>query len=107
MLFRSGVARAKHLLFTAAEVSARDALAMGLIGRVVADADLDAALDETVARVRTTGPRARTALKRDINRRLPTFDFAMFQESIESDEAREGFASFVEKRPPSWPRRPA
>jgi len=104
---RIGVARAKHLLFTAEEVSARDALAMGLVGRVVAEPDLETALDETIARVRTTGPRARTALKRDINRRLPGFDFAMFQESVESDEAREGFAAFVEKRPPHWPRGPA
>src|SRR5438132_10307165 len=61
---RVGIARAKHLLFTAEEIGARDALAMGLVGRVVVDADLDAALDETVGRVRATGPRARTALKR-------------------------------------------
>jgi len=102
---RVGIARAKHLLFTAEEIGARDALAMGLVGRVVADADLDAALDETVGRVRATGPRARTALKRDLNRQLPTIDFAMFLESLASDEVREGFAAFVEKRPPQWAQR--
>jgi len=101
---RVGIAHAKRLLFTAEEVGAREALAMGLVSRVVADADLEAALDETVARVRETGPRARTALKRDLNRQLPTIDFAMFLESLASDESREGFAAFFEKRRPRWTR---
>jgi enoyl-CoA hydratase/carnithine racemase len=103
---RVGIARAKAMLFTAEEVGARDALAMGLVSRVVADGDLDAALDETVARVRATAPRARSALKRDLNRQLPTIDFAMFLESLASEEVREGFAAFVEKRAPRWARRP-
>src|SRR5689334_6295359 len=75
---RIGVALAQHRLLSAEELGARGEFAMGLVGRVVADADLDAALGETVARVRATGPRARTALKRDLNRQLPTIDFAMF-----------------------------
>jgi hypothetical protein len=28
----------------------------------------------------------------------------MFAESLASDEVREGFAAFVEKRPPAWTR---
>ncbi|HJQ82962.1 MAG TPA: enoyl-CoA hydratase/isomerase family protein [Candidatus Binatia bacterium] len=99
---RVGIARAKMLLLTAAQVSAREAAAMGLISRVVPDADLEPALAETIARVRETGPQARTALKRDLNRQLPTIDFAMFLESLASEEVREGFAAFVEKRPPRW-----
>src|SRR5689334_13601865 len=89
---RVGIARAKTLLFTAATVSAADAVAMGLVSRVAPHADLEAAIAETIAQVRQTGPRARTALKRDLNRQLPTIDFAMFAESLASDEAREGFA---------------
>jgi enoyl-CoA hydratase/carnithine racemase len=103
---RIGIARAKTLLFTAAEVTARDAAAMGLISRAVPDGTLEAALGETIERVRQTGPRARAALKRDLNRQLPTIDFTMFLESLASDEVREGFAAFVEKRPPVWTRRP-
>jgi enoyl-CoA hydratase/carnithine racemase len=103
---RIGIARAKTLLFTAAEVTARDAAAMGLISRVVPDGGLEAALAETIERVRQTGPRARAALKHDLNRQLPTIDFTMFLESLASDEVREGFAAFVEKRPPAWMRRP-
>ena len=99
---RVGIARAKTLLFTAAEVSAAEALAMGLVSRVVPHGDLEAAIADTIARVQQTGPRARAALKRDINRHLPTIDFPMFTESLASDEVREGFAAFVEKRPPRW-----
>jgi hypothetical protein len=29
----------------------------------------------------------------------------MFTASLASDEVREGFAAFVEKRPPAWTRR--
>ena len=102
---RIGIARAKSLLFTAAEVTAREAEAMGLISRAVPDGTLETALAETIERVRATGPRARAALKRDLGRQLPTIDFTMFLESLASDEVREGFAAFVEKRPPAWTRR--
>src|SRR5207244_5623100 len=92
---RVGIARAKTLLFTAAEVSARDAAAMGLISRAVPDGTLETALTETIERVRATGPRARAALTRDPNRQLPTIDFTMFLESLASDEVRQGFRAFV------------
>ena len=102
---RVGMARAKLLLFTAAEVTAAEALAMGLVARVVPHAQLETALAETIERVRATGPQARAALKRDLNRQLPAIDFAMFAASLASDEVREGFAAFVEKRPAGWTRR--
>ena len=101
---RVGIARAKYLLFTAQSVSAHDALAMGLVSRVVPHDALEAAVAETVRWVRQTGPSARTRLKHDLNRQLPTIDFAMFAESLASEEVREGFAAFVEKRTPRWVR---
>src|SRR5438309_1788474 len=64
-----------------------------------------AGLAETIERIRQTGPQARAALKRDLNRQLPAIDFTMFTASLASDEVREGFAAFVEKRPPAWMRR--
>ncbi len=99
---RVGMARAKLLLLTAGEVTAAEALVMGLVARVVPPAQLETAVADTIARVRETAPQARTALKRDLNRQLPTIDFAMFTASLASDEVREGFAAFVEKRPPAW-----
>lgn len=101
---RIGVARAKYLLFTAQYFTARDALDMGLVSRVVPHDELQPALEETVAQILATGPAARRALKRDINRNLPPIDMGMFQDSLLGEECREGFRAFVEKRPPRWPR---
>ncbi len=103
---RVGVARAKWLLFTAQTITAAEALAMGLVSRVVPHAELEDAVAESVAWIRETSPQARAAIKQTINRHLPPIDVAMFNASLASDEMREGFAAFVEKRPPRWsPRR--
>jgi enoyl-CoA hydratase/carnithine racemase len=99
---RVGTARAKYLLFTAQYFGAAEALAMGLVSRVVPHAELDAAVAETVGWIRQTGPRARTSLKQDLNRQLPPIDMPLCAASLASDEVREGFKAFVEKRPPSW-----
>jgi enoyl-CoA hydratase/carnithine racemase len=99
---RIGMARSKYLLFTAQYVSAQAALAMGLIARVVPHDQLETAVAETIGWIRQTGPRARAALKRDMNRQLPVIDYPMFAESLASDEVREGFAAFAEKRSPRW-----
>ena len=101
---RIGVARAKWLLFTAQTIGAHEAAAMGLVSRVVPHAELETALGETIGWIRQTGPRARTAIKHEINRHLPPIDVPMFAASLASDEVREGFAAFVEKRPPAWVR---
>ncbi|HEV7735253.1 MAG TPA: enoyl-CoA hydratase/isomerase family protein [Candidatus Binatia bacterium] len=99
---RVGIARAKWLLFTAQTISADEALAMGLISRVVPHEQLEAAVEETIGWVRQTAPRARTLLKRDLNRALPPIDMGMFAESLSGEEVREGFTAFVQKRPASW-----
>lgn len=99
---RIGVARAKYLLFTAQYFSAADALAMGLVSRVVPHAELDGAVEETIRWIRETAPGARTALKRDLNRALPRIDLEMFADSLRGAEVAEGFRAFVDKRPPGW-----
>jgi enoyl-CoA hydratase/carnithine racemase len=101
---RVGMARAKYLLFTAQYFPAAEAAAMGLVSRVVPHAELEARVAETIGWIRQTGPRARNLLKRDLNRQLPPLDLPMFAESLVSDEVREGFQAFVEKRPPRWVR---
>jgi enoyl-CoA hydratase/carnithine racemase len=99
---RIGVARAKHLLFTAQYFTAAEAAAMGLIARAVPHAELEAVVVETIRQVRQTAPGARAAVKRDINRNLPRIDLEMFAESLRSAEVAEGFRAFTEKREPSW-----
>lgn len=101
---RVGTAMAKYLLFTAAVIDAREAERIGLVARVVPDEELAAAVDAILAQVRSTGPRARAALKHQMNRQLPAFDMVTFAESLRGPEVAEGFQAFVEKRPPKWPR---
>jgi len=99
-----GLARARWLLFTGATIDAQRAEAIGLVGRVVADAELDAELASTLEQIRLTGPHARSAVKDDLNRRLPPPDVEMFRRSLMSAEMVEGFEAFLSKRPPRWPR---
>ena len=101
---RVGLAWAKYLLFTAAVIDAAAAERIGLVARVVPHGDLPDHLDWVLEQIRLCGPAARAAVKRDMNRRLPPFDMAMFGTSLRSAETAEGFRAFLEKRPPRWPR---
>lgn len=98
-----GLARARFLVFTAAEVDAAQAQAMGLVGEVVPDAELPSRVAWALEQVARTGPSARALLKRDLNGRLPAGDVGMFG-LVSSAEMAEGMAAFVEKRPVRWPR---
>src|SRR5881275_1890785 len=56
---RVGLARAKYLLFTAQPLTAAEALAVGLVARVVPHDELEGAVAEPVGWVRQTAPGAR------------------------------------------------
>jgi enoyl-CoA hydratase/carnithine racemase len=101
---RVGTGRAKYLLFTAAEIDARQAAVMGLVSAVVAHDRLDAEVEELLQQVRHTAPGARAAVKDDLNRRLPPPDVNMFRRSMLSAEMVEGLQAFLDKRSPRWPR---
>jgi len=99
-----GVARAKFLFFTAAQIDAATAFAMGLVGEVVPHDQLDDRVEWALEQIRLTGPASRAAVKRDINARLPAADVGLFHDAIRAAEMREGMSAFIEKRPPTWPR---
>ncbi len=98
-----GLARARYLLFTAAPIDAPTAAAIGLVGAVVPHDDLDRHTEWALDQIRLTGPHARATMKRAINRRLPIGDPTLFH-SVPNAEMVEGMASFLERRPPAWPR---
>lgn len=99
-----GLGRAKYFYFTAEVFDAAQALAMGLVGKVVPHAQFDEALAETLEAVARTGPRGREMVKRDMKRFLPDIDLDMFKRTILSPEMIEGMKAFLEKREPEWPR---
>ena len=98
-----GLARARYYFFTAAPIDAATAGAIGLVGAVVAHQDLDAHTEWALEQIRLTGPNARATMKRAINSRLPIGDPTLFN-SVPATEFAEGMASFLERRPPDWPR---
>lgn len=91
--------------------SAARAAALGLITRAVPAAELDAAVGEVLADLRKGGPRALGFAKQLVHR-VPRMDreeaFAwtarLSGELFASDEAREGMAAFLGKRPAPWDR---
>jgi enoyl-CoA hydratase/carnithine racemase len=101
---RVGMTLTKYLMFTAASISAGEAERIGLVAKTVAHEQLPAQVAWVLEQIRSTGPAARAAIKQNLNRQLPPFDMPMFVGSVRSPEAIEGFRSFVEKRPPVWPR---
>jgi enoyl-CoA hydratase len=101
----AGLARARWMMFTADSLDAHEAMQAGLVGKVVAHAELAAELERTVAKVRRTAPGARATYKRMINGVLDPIRLDDFLLQMRSPEAVEGMRSFAEKRPPAW-RRP-
>lgn len=98
-----GLARARFLVFTAEAIDAHTAAAIGLVGDVVPHDELDARVEWALTQICRTGPSARAAMKREINRMLPPGDPSLFS-LVPSAEMHEGMAAFVERREPRWPR---
>ena len=99
-----GLGPAKYLLYTAETIDAAEALALGLVGKVVPHERFEEALEDVLAAVRRTGPGSRAQVKAEMNRHLPAPDANMFGRSILSPEMVEGMKAFLEKREPDWPR---
>jgi enoyl-CoA hydratase/carnithine racemase len=104
---------AKHameLLFTGELVDADHAWRIGLVNRVVADDELDAAT-AALASVIASKPPAVVALGKAVARRqrdLPVEDaYAVAGQAMVDNlamiEAAEGIRAFLDKRPPRWP----
>jgi len=104
-----GPGRAAELLLTGASVGADDALAWGLVNRVVPRERLDAAVDELVETIVACAPTA-VRLQKALIVRWRESDLttavragiAAFAASYATGEPREGARAFLEKRPPRF-----
>jgi enoyl-CoA hydratase/carnithine racemase len=97
------------LVLSARQVRADEALRLGLVSRVVADADLDAEVAALAQRLAALSPSALRLGKEAIYTMAELeYDAALryLREVVvlasRTDDAREGIRAFFEKRPPVW-----
>lgn len=104
-----GPAAAAEMLLAGELVDAGRALAMGLVNRVVDDAEVIAAAASLATTIAANSPQAVRATKRTLALALDsTFATSLELESVaqaatqESDDAAEGWAAFKERRDPQF-----
>jgi enoyl-CoA hydratase/carnithine racemase len=109
LVARVGHGRAADLLFSGRTVAAEEALAIGLVDRVVPDAELRGTVDayaEGLCRLSQRSIRHQKTILREIwNGAASETERAraLFDASFTSEDFREGYNAFLEKRRPAFP----
>lgn len=105
-----GKRQAKRLALTTERIGATEALEMGLVQRVVVPERLDTAIDEVVQNLLVGGPQAHREIKQlfaqlhqgPVTAEVRELTAQTIARVRGTDEAREGFAAFLGKRPAPW-----
>ena len=105
-----GKRQAQRLALTTTRIGAAEGLAIGIVQQVVALDALDAAVDATLKELLAGGPHAQRELKElfaqlevgPISAEVRELTAQTISRVRGTDEAREGFAAFLAKRPPNW-----
>lgn len=105
-----GRRQAKRLALTTTRIDAQEALRIGLVQQVVPLEQLDAAVDAVVADLLVGGPGAQREIKQlmaqlhvgPITPEVRELTAQTIARVRGTDEAREGFAAFLDKRPAPW-----
>jgi enoyl-CoA hydratase len=101
--------KTNELLLLGERISAEEAREIGIVNRVVADADFDAAVDDWATKLAAKSPVMMKLGKDAMYRQLDmpfedALDFLRAQLSIAftTDDIQEGVKAFFEKREPKW-----
>ncbi|MEM0924297.1 MAG: crotonase/enoyl-CoA hydratase family protein [Pseudomonadota bacterium] len=109
VIARMGEGLARRVFMSSRLFDAAEAMTLGLIARAVPEADLGAAVEAEIAPYLSTAPGAVGAAKALARRLGPRIDDAVIAETIarladtwETEEAAQGIAAFLERRPAPW-----
>jgi cyclohexa-1,5-dienecarbonyl-CoA hydratase len=105
-----GQKHASELILTGRSISGREAASIGLANRAVSEAELESAVQETVNRLVKLSPVALALAKKAIyvwdamhfHKGLARAEQIYLDELMQTEDAREGIAAFLEKREPVW-----
>jgi enoyl-CoA hydratase/carnithine racemase len=104
-----GSKRALEMLLTGDAISAQEALASGLVSRVVPAAELESTVRGLAAKIASSSPLVVAIGKRAFWRQLQmpqplAYDYAQDVMSLNAAaaDAQEGMSAFLEKRPANW-----
>jgi enoyl-CoA hydratase len=104
-----GMRRARELIYTGDMISATEAAQIGLVNKVVPQAELLSACQKIVAKISERAPLAVTHAKKSINQawdmeieEAQRNEAVHFAELFRSTDVREGTKAFMEKRKPQF-----
>jgi cyclohexa-1,5-dienecarbonyl-CoA hydratase len=105
-----GQKRACELILTGRHISGDEAVAIGLANRAALDEELGALVQETLEQLRSMSASALAHAKKSIyawdaihfDKGLARAEKIYLEELIHTEDAQEGIAAFLEKRPPQW-----
>lgn len=97
-----GPARARDMLLTARTVDAAEALAWGLVSRVVPGDQLIDAATDALSWCCRAAPEARSSVKRVMDEFYGHYDRATMEASLNGPETAEGYLAFKDRRSPGW-----
>ena len=106
---RIGESHAREYFLTGERISAKKALEIGLVNRVVPLEKLEKTVEELIPLLLTSGPEAIASCK-ELIRNVPNMSFEevkkytarMIANLRVSEEGQEGMSAFLEKRKPEW-----
>jgi len=107
-----GKMRAKEMIFTGKRISAQEALAMGIINRVVPVAQVEEAVLKLAEEICAHSPIAVRQAKRAVNLGMEVdlttglqIEIEAYNVNLVTEDRQEGIRAFNEKRPPNWKNR--
>jgi enoyl-CoA hydratase len=105
----AGEKKAKELIFTGDQITAREAAELGLVNRVVPPDKLEEAVGEILEKLKSKSPVALAAAKEAVNASLELgltqgirYEAQLFSRLFSTEDQKEGARAFLEKRRPQW-----